>query len=201
MIPIKRIEEKESYPTTVGWLKDFTNKVAKEKAPPSPFIMTSSTEKFATIEDKMNDMKSRVGFASIMKVTSKSDSPIVSKSSKKCDCGKSGKKCICNSSGSEKEAIRLKSVKNILDYIRSMMENEKHLLCPEVMDRCRQNQDLQLDSTGVREDKLMEFIEKIIKKTAPGAVAVTYNSPNSNETFDFSGDIADYYKHSTPTVL
>ena len=197
----KRIEEKESYPTTVSWLKDFTNKVAKEKAPPSPFIMTSSTEKFATIEDKMNDMKSRVGFGSIMKVTSKSESPIVSESSKKCDCGKSGKKCTCNIDKSDKEDKRLKSVKNILNYIRQMMDSEKHLLCPEIMDRCRQNQDLGLESTGVREDKLMEFIENIRKKTAPEDVVVVYNSPNSNETFDFSGDIAYYYRHSTPTVL
>jgi len=201
MIPIKRIAEKESYPTTVSWLKDFTNKIAREKAPPSPFIMTSSTEKFATIEDKMNDMKSRVGFGSIMKVTSKSESPIVSESFKKCDCGKSGKKCTCNVISDEKETERLRCVKNILNYIKSMMENEKHLLYPEVMDRCRQNQDLRLDSTGIREDKLIDFIENIRKKTAPEAVSVVYNSPNSNETFDFSGDIADYYKHSTPTVL
>ena len=72
MSEIKRTNETESYNTTADWLQDFINKMAKSAPPAPPTITTASREKFATIEDKMKDIKARVGFGSITKITKES---------------------------------------------------------------------------------------------------------------------------------
>ena len=102
MSEIKRINESESYNTTVGWLDDFLKKMAKD-LPPSPIGQTTaSKEKFATIEEKMNDIKSRVGFASVDSIKKESSSEIVTASEKKCKCGNA--KCTCNKQGERQKA-------------------------------------------------------------------------------------------------
>ena len=102
MFPIKRTIEAESYTVTADWLKDFASQIiAKASVPPSPFLTTSSTEKFATIEDKMADMKARVGFDNITKQNGDKPAAVVKSAktlsaevTKECDCGK-GKDCTC----------------------------------------------------------------------------------------------------------
>ena len=68
MSEIKRTNERETYSITVDWLSEFANKVASGSVPPSPFSSTAAKEKFATIEDKMVDIRKRVGFDSIKKL-------------------------------------------------------------------------------------------------------------------------------------
>jgi hypothetical protein len=67
MSKITRVDQEESYNITADWLKDFAKKYARNtgSAPPAPPMVTASTEKFATIEEKMNDIMSRVGFTNI----------------------------------------------------------------------------------------------------------------------------------------
>ena len=103
MSEIKRINESEKYNTTVGWLDDFLKKMAKD-LPPSPIGQTTaSKEKFATIEEKMNDIKSRVGFASVDSIKKESSSEIVTASEEKCKCGNSKSKCTCKKNKSKKK--------------------------------------------------------------------------------------------------
>jgi len=190
MSEIKRTNERETYSITVDWLSEFANKVASGSVPPSPFSSTAAKEKFATIEDKMVDIRKRVGFDSIKKISDKSlDDNKVAVSSKKCNCSE---KCSC------KDGDRIKSLNMILGYISDMITAEPHLLLVEVVARCKENKELNYDSTRIRQDKINKFIKKLKNKTPKSESEIRYMK-NDNLSSHSSEDIADYYQHGLPT--
>jgi len=191
MSEIKRTNETEKYNTTAGWLSDFLSKIAKD-APPAPPIVTAKTEKFATIEEKMADIKSRVGFGSISGLTKESSSGLVVESSKKCKCGKS---CSCGKDYDKK----IYKLKNVLKYISDMLESEPHLLEPEIVARCLDNKDLGFESLKIKPKKLSKFIKKIKKPTEE--IQVMYIRPDIDTVSNVQGDIADYYQHGMPNLF
>lgn len=195
MSEIKRTNETESYTTTVDWLQDFINKMAKSAPPAPPTISTASREKFATIEDKMKDIKSRVGFEAITKITQDSSQKIVVESAKKCDCKKKNGKCTClNNKKIDKEKIN--SLRNILKYISDMIASEPHLLEPEIRSRCIENKDLGFESLNIRPTKLKTFISKK-RGISPSVSEVLYIKPDVGSSSS-EEDIADYFRHGMP---
>lgn len=192
MSEIKRTNEIEKYNTTAGWLNDFLSKVAKDN-PPAPPIVTAKTEKFATIEEKMADIRSRVGFESISGITKESSSDIKVESSKKCKC--ESQNCACKKELDE----RLILLKKLLSYISSMLSSEPHLLEAEVKARCAENKDLQLERIMVDSNKLGEFINK--KRKSPKDVDLVYIKPDIETSRNMEEDIADYYRHSMPNLF
>lgn len=185
MFPIKRTIEAESYTVTADWLKDFANQIiAKASIPPSPFLTTSSTEKFATIEDKMADMKARVGFDNITKQNGDKPAAVVKSAKAKAD----------KDTGHKPSKERMDKLHSILKYITDMMAAEPHLLEPEIRSRCIDNHDLGFEGLKIRPDKLSRFIEK--RKGPQTEAAVVYFAPHTEE--DHNVDIADYYSHSSP---
>jgi hypothetical protein len=197
MSEIKRTNETESYNTTVGWLDDFLKKMA-DNAPPAPPTAFAAKEKFATIEDKMDDIKARVGFGNIERITKESSSEITSKSAKSCDCKKSGKKCNCGKENKSSE--RIFKLKNILKYISDMINEEPHLLEPEIIARCMENKDLGYESVKIKPSKIKNFI-KTKKGSEPQLVEVVYMGPGIKEVVSPEEDMADYYRHSMPNIF
>jgi hypothetical protein len=195
MSEIKRTNETEKYNTTAGWLNDFFSKVAKD-TPPAPPIINASKEKFATIEEKMADIRDRVGFGSISGIMKESSSDMTVESSKKCVCGKSKKNCVCNKNVSKEKVLKLK---NILKYISDMLDSEPHLLEPEIVAKCMENKDLDFESLRVRPEKLKKFINK--KKKSPEKIEVVYIKPEVDTSKNIAEDIADYYRHSMPNLF
>lgn len=196
MSEIKRTNEVEKYNTTVGWLDEFFSKMAKS-APPSPPIATASTEKFATIEEKMEDIKARVGFSSVSNLKKESSSEIVVESSKKCKCGKSKKNCSCKN---KPDASRVLGLKTVLNYISKMMESEPHLLEPEIIARCNDDKELNFNSIGIDPKRLSSFINKKRDTKADG-IQVVYLKPEINNTHNALEDMADYYRHGMPNLF
>lgn len=195
MSEIKRTNETESYTTTADWLQDFINKIAKSSPPAPPTMATASREKFATIEDKMKDIKARVGFGTITKITQESTPDIVVESAKKCDCEKKNGKCTCpKKKRFDKEKIN--SLKNILKYISDMIASEPHLLEPEIRSRCIENIDLGFDSLRIKPAKLKKFIDKK-RGNSPSVSEVIYIKPGDDRVSS-GDDIADYFGHGTP---
>jgi hypothetical protein len=195
MSEIKRTNETESYNTTADWLQDFINKMAKSAPPAPPTITTASREKFATIEDKMKDIKARVGFGSITKITKESQPELVVESSKKCTCGKKNGKCTCYTKKKiNKEKIN--SLRNILQYISDMIASEPHLLEPEIRSRCIENKDLGFESLKIRPAKLKKFIDKK-RGVDPVSAEVMYIKPDVGGA-SAEEDIADYFRHGMP---
>jgi len=90
---VNRIKsEKESYKTTVNWLNDFSKSAnfqdrIKERRD-RPVV-----EKFSTIEDKMEDIKARVGFSNIK--TAEDYSYSLSKYASAGSCGCETENCEC----------------------------------------------------------------------------------------------------------
>jgi hypothetical protein len=199
MSSIKRTNETESYKVTVGWLDSALKKIVAN-LPPSPVNLPKvSTEKFATIEDKMMDIKARVGFDSIKKVTSDSSDVIISEASKK---KKKKKKCNCDgecSCYSDELSVRKSNMQNLLKYIQDMISSEPHLLEPEIMARCLDNKDLGVESIKINNKKLKQYIRKL-KKNHPSAQVqmVAYVSPDIHNQLSQADDIADYFQHGTP---
>jgi len=184
MFPIKRTIETETYGVTVDWLKDFANKIAaKASVPPAPFLLTSSTEKFATIEDKMADMKARVGFDNLTRKQNGNDEAVVKSAKSKNTKRKPSKE-------------RIEKLKNVLKFITDMMAAEPHLLEPEIRSRC-QCSDLGFDELRIHPDKLSKFIEK--HRGPQSEVAVVYSAP-AQGTANYEVDVADYYSHSSPNI-
>ena len=193
MYEIKRTNESEKYNVTVDWLNDFINKIARN-APPIPPLSLPGREKFATIEDKMQDIKARIGFNSLVKTNKELDSKIKVESSSKCDCGKKDGRCTCGKKKVDSEKVN--KLKNILNYITAMIASEPHLFEPEIRSRCIENKDLGFESLNINPKKLKKFIEG---KKGKGSIVsdVIYIKPSHN-TSSSEEDIADYFKHGLP---
>jgi hypothetical protein len=195
MSEIKRTNETESYSTTADWLQEFINKMARSSPPAPPTVTTASREKFATIEDKMEDIKLRVGFGSIKKITKESEPSLIAESSKKCNCIKKDGKCNC-SKDKKIDKEKINSLKNILKYISDMIVSEPHLLEPEIRSRCIENKDLGFESLKIRPTKLKKFIDK--KRGNNSSVSeVIYIKPDTGSASS-EEDIADYFRHGMP---
>lgn len=194
MSEVKRIGEKESYKITVNWIDEFAKKISTagiyEK------LIQPKTEKFATIEDKMEDIKARVGFNSIKRTSSDGDGSINIVASKKCKCGK--EKCNCSKKKISKE--RLEKIQNVLSYISDMVAAEPHLLEAEVIARCNDNSDLGFSTLRVNMEKLSEFINSK-KNKGSDIVVVKYNKPEFNKSISPIEDMAEYYQHSMPNRI
>lgn len=188
MSAIKRTYESESYSTTVRWLKDFTDKISKSAMTASQLRPTASTEKFATIEDKMKDIKARVGFDSITSLSKKESEEIIVNSSDK----KSNKKI------KKPSKERIASLQVILKYIEEMIAAEPHLLEPEIRARCMDNIDLGFESLRIKSDELRKFIDDK-KGPSVGLVEIKYFRPVNDNT-GHSEEVADYYQHGTPST-
>jgi hypothetical protein len=191
MSEIKRTDEKEQYNTTAGWLNDFFSKMAKD-APPAPPIVTAKTEKFATIEEKMEDIRARVGFSSISGMTKESSSDIKVESSKKCNCDKN---CSCKNNSDE----RIIGLKKVLKFISNMLDSEPHLLEAEVIARCNENKELNFEPLRIDKNKIIEFIGK--KKGPSQSTDVVYIKPDIETSNNPRDDIADYYRHGMPNLF
>jgi hypothetical protein len=195
MSQIKRTNEVEKYNTTAGWLNEFFSKAARN-APPAPPIVTATKEKFATIEEKMADIRSRVGFSSISGITKESSSEKIVESSKGCACGKLKKDCACNNKIDDEKIQKLKI---ILKYISDMLDSEPYLLEPEIIAKCMENKDLDFESLKIRPKKLKNFISK--KKKLPNKLEVIYVRPEVETSQNIAEDMADYYRHSMPNLF
>ena len=190
MSEIKRTSEKESYNITADWIRDFANKLASSRSvDPEPFKALATKEKFATIEDKMEDIRKRVGFDSIKKVSDQnSDNKIVA-SSEKCSCGE---KCTC------KNKERIHSLRTILNYIKDMIEVEPHLSTFEIIMKCKENKDLNYEGTKIKQKNIKDFIENLKKRIPKNQQEIKYIKQDSH--LNSSDDsIADYYQHGLPT--
>jgi hypothetical protein len=184
---INRTNEKEKYNVTVGWIGDFINKIAKNP-PPSPNISTAKTEKFATIEEKMNDIKNRVGFGNILsKKEGADDSNQKVASEMQCKCNG---KCKCED---------IKKVEVILKYIKDIVSNEPELPTLAVIDRCKSHAGLGFDNIKIDIDRVKSYINSLKEKNPSSKMDTSYIKMDSTSV-DRYDDMADYYRHGTPDV-
>ena len=171
---INRIKsEKESYRTTVGWLNDFSKSAnfqdrIKERRD-APVV-----EKFSTIEDKMDDIRSRVGFSNLKSISaSESSDSQIRKVAQDCESPKDGQESSCGvckkrevvSSDDELSAIRDR-VASLLLYIEKLIPDRGYSTSAEVYGHCSANPSLNFSGLSKKIDhgKFDNFLQKMFKK-------------------------------------
>ena len=219
---INRIKsEKESYRTTVDWLNDFSksanfqDRVRERRDAPA-------VEKFSTIEDKMKDMKARVGFENLKNISANKNEDFIFKSaeyndsSKKtcktcevegCECEivktKDGTSCkICKkikTIESDESLIMLrKKIESLLVYVDQLIGDRNYTTKAEVYNHCMSNPNLEFGylSSKMDQDKFGKYMDGLFKKNIsnidPSGAEYT---PISENNFDTSGDdmLPSYY--------
>lgn len=194
---VTRIEsETESYRTTVNWVKDFSknanylDRVKERKDRPS-------VEKFSTIEDKMLDIKQRIGFENI-----NSD---INKTAGGCECGSCSQcssykqedkkhtsctvencsECKKNKINADKKlSIIYKKLKGLLNYIDSLISDKNYNMPEEVMSHCRENPNLYFDEimNHIDTNKFKDYITGRIG--GPSEEIVIYTPEDNANMFD-----------------
>lgn len=203
----KRHDIKEEYNVTADWLKDFARQLEKKSYNIENLTsirqMYERPKKFATIEEKMADIKQRIGFDTIKKMHE--DFGLEDKTaSHDCGCGGSDPAaCACEvkmaSKKKEHKEEDLKAMKVILDYILDLCKHEHETLSPVmVISKCRDEAGLHFDDLPINIEKLTDFISNILDKySSKGEDSVRYTPRDDMEQSD-SNPEAEYWSHAFP---
>jgi hypothetical protein len=168
MSSFRRTGDKESYKTTVDWLKDFESSIVKKAmGDDSLQRLFIKKEKFSTIDEKMADIKNRIGFDTLNKT----------------------------SSTNEHDKSDVQKVKNVLTYIRQVVKAEPHLDVLAIISRCRAEDGLAFEDLKLDFGKLKEFISSLLDNKEV-IQKVDYHKYESD--VNATEDVAEYYLHSDP---
>jgi hypothetical protein len=195
----------EEYNITVDWINDFAKSLDKNADFLSNVksIMKKRKENFYTIDEKMADIKDRVGFRLIKDVnTDRGELKAASIEKVAVGCG-SGCECKRCSAGSNvgsnntsKANDKLDKIIELLKYIKDIAKNEPHLEAPVVLDKCRREKSLGLDNMSINFKKLMKFIDEAVSMNEPVSVGFKYTPEEPVASAEsLFGDTADYYQH------
>ena len=184
---VNRIEsEKESYKTTVNWLNDFSksanfqDRVKERRDAPQ-------VEKFSTIEDKMMDIKARVGFSNLKNATASNRCGHLSKyASNGCGCETEG--CSCEITKPEICDVCKKEDCTCQDIVKTdvgcqVCKKEKAI-----------SSDYKLEQIRSKIESLLVYVEELIKDRGYSTVAEVYGHCKSDPELYFS-DISKNIDH------
>ena len=188
---VRRQNLTEEYNTTAGWVRDFSGNLAKKADYLSNLrsIMKRRND-FDTIEEKMADLKTRVGF-DLLKVNVSAD--LAPKKQAACSC----ESCdTCSSGGKKNSPNDSEQLKMILKYITSFCKDRPDAGYGAVITHCREHPELGFDRL---ERKLNNNFEKavrsILSKHKKDPEAVEYIS-GADVVSSHDDDLADYYSHA-----
>ena len=185
MSKISRVGQEESYNVTADWLKDFAKKYARNAGsiPPAPPTVIASTEKFATVEEKLKDIMSRVGFTNIHNVKEGNLSSDTTKVAKK---------------NNKKNKELNQKVNNILEYIKEIVVNEPDLPTIAVMKRCSSEDGLEFDALPLDVEALKGFVNKMKSGKSKKNKKVKYHKQEISAS-NQEDDVAEYWNHGIPS--
>lgn len=203
---ITRQNLQEEYNVTADWLKDFARQLQKQSYNIENLTtirqMTDSPRKFGSIEEKMADIKRRIGFDVIKKIHEENGLEDKTAST---DCGCGGhdeKSCACDIKvASDKKSHKeedLKNMKNILNYIQDLCDHEHENLTPViVISRCREEPGLHFDELPINMEKLNKFIKDKLDKYSHSEDDVKYTPRDDANDVSYNSE-AEYWSHAFP---
>ena len=154
---IKRVSNKESYKITCDWISDFADNLEKKANFVDRIKKRNSVEKFSTIEDKMADIKTRVGYTNF----DNSKEQILKTESEKtvlasaCECNECEP---CNKRSGKKETL-----KSILIEMIKIIDGREDIDYPEqVLNECRKDQYMNFSNMESEIDP--EYLKKWLAK-------------------------------------
>lgn len=207
---IKRQDFNEEYNITADWLNDFARKLEKKSYNIENLTnirqMNSVPKKFATIEEKMTDIKQRIGFDIIKNMDNIDMSKKVSAAA--CGCKKKEDSCACPIKTASHTFSReeLEGTEKILVWIRACCKDPMRgdLVPPQVMSECRLANP-QFDSLPLDIQALMAYIDQLIKLNSKERGEPSCGESSYIPRGEFSaadGDPnreAEYFSHSSPS--
>lgn len=190
---IKRTDESEAYSVTADWLQDFLRQRRRETG--SPVQNLKPIMQFSTIEEKMDDIKRRVGFG----LVDRDKSIEITADEEECPCGgPNPDECACDVKTASDEKFEHDKAKmlNILRYIRDMIAHEPHLGLPVVIARLREEDGLGFEDLSIDMGKLNEFITSELERhRAEEHSEISYIPAEPEAGDSYSDTEADYYRH------
>tara|TARA_B100000131_G_scaffold322185_2_gene375295 strand:+ start:1616 stop:2218 length:603 start_codon:yes stop_codon:yes gene_type:complete len=196
MTKVRRQNISEEYSTTAEWLSDFNSGINKNADFLSNLkaIMDArkgvGSNKFSSIDEKMADIKSRVGYDIVKNVDNIEDKTVKSAS---CACS-SCKTCDVKESYGD-DAIE--DLRVILKYIDNLILDRPEVSAPGVVQHCREHPGLNFANLEDKLDnrKLMGYINEQLSGHKTPLEAVEYISDVDNASM-YDDEIADYMMHS-----
>jgi len=174
-VKIKRQKISESYSTTVDWIKDFSKDFEKNanflESLRSRYYLGNN---FNSTEEKMADIKNRVGFDLIGSLPPNDDNAVVtagcsnkSSGGDKCESCSSGLACGCSSNKDSGENKHIELVSSMLNYIKSMAESEFDLPGSVMVGKCMNDfggsESMAEDGLSLDVDKLINYADALAK--------------------------------------
>jgi hypothetical protein len=177
---VKRQNITEEYSTTVGWLNDFANSIEKN----ADFLSNLKSvfkhrNEPKTIDEKMADIRSRVGY-DLIKGVGKDLKNLKEAACGPTCCNKAagGEDCGSCGTGAEpsgnEDALRL--IDQILVYIRAIAKDRPELSPAAILRNCRlaPGLDWNIVESRIDPDKIIKFIEREVAKHSGAPESVMY---------------------------
>ena len=206
---ISRQDQKEKSKTTAWWLYEFAYDLEKN-AQNIDYLKDYLDKKlkskqFNTIEEKLADIRERIGFDLARKITNEIEKLSQIKEST------AAENCACNNSSSESCSCPVKTAMkhperdveimgNILNYIKDMVKHEPHLDSATIISRCKDEEGLRFGDIEKRIDKgkLVSYINDLADSKVDGELAKYV--PSDQLDVSSEDDIAEYYNHAEPSL-
>ena len=179
----------EEYNTTAGWVRDFSNGLSKNADYLSNLksIMKKRND-FDTIDEKMADLRSRVGFDLVKGIELAEEDNV-----KEAGCGCNT--CDTCDKKNDKKDLAV-DVRKILKYIADFSKDRPDAGYGAVITHCREHPELGFGRVERRlNSKFKEAVESILAKHKKSPEAVEYIS-GADIVSSHDDDLADYYSHA-----
>ena len=191
---VKRQNISEEYNTTVDWINGFSNNLDKN----ADYLtnlksIMKSRDDFSSTEEKIADLKSRVGFDLIKNVQSSEGKNIKSAS---CACGGSCNSCQMKSHYGEDA---FEKVRNVIRYIGDLVSDRPDATGPMILSECRENPELGFANLESIIDpvQLKELITTFTDKHEKSQERPHY-TPQAEVSIVNDDDVAEYINHASP---
>jgi hypothetical protein len=207
---INRHSTKEENKTTAFWLYEFAHDLEKN-AQNVDYLKqylnkVHKNKKFNSIEEKLADIRERIGFDLTQKVVNELEKTSHDKTAgHDCACNSTSESCSCPVKTAMSHAPRdVELMGNILTYIKDMVQHEPHLDSATILSRCKHEDGLRFSDLEKKIDrsKLVSYVNDLLGKGDLDESLTKYVPSDSGEdlTSDSDDAIAEYYNHAEPSL-
>jgi len=197
---ISRQNTTETYKVTVDWIKDFADSIKKE----SNFIQNFNKIKkkdFGSIEEKMADIRQRVGFELIK--TMQDEPENIKSAAEKCDhTNDEAKDGECNICKAKKtlDKDELKILRNFVEYAIDFGKSRPEVSIEAIIHECKRNSELKFEKIekNINMKSLREMLKSKLKKYRKEKEDKVKYMADETSSSDSQDDLADYMLHASP---
>lgn len=207
---ISRHDQKEENKTTALWLYEFAYDLEKN-AQNVDYLKEylnklQKGKKFESIDEKLADIRSRVGLDLAIKLSNEIDNinnHVSLSSTTPGSCCGENKKCSCEVkvATTQHSEHDIQLMNNILKYIRDMIQHEPHLDSTVILARCQDEEGLRFNDLKKKIDfgKLTSYINDLLGINKDSNIeSVSYTPSKALTEFEADDRIAEYYNHAEP---